>query len=94
MLATTPNDDFLQHALALEYIKIGDDSRAEILFTKILDNNPAYIGSYYHLAKLLERKGEYERAIEVYNKGIEESRKEGDKHAENELRMALEDIEE
>ena len=94
MLATTPNDDFLQHALALEYIKIGYDSRAEILFTKILDNNPAYIGSYYHLAKLLERKGEYERAIEVYNKGIEESRKEGDKHAENELRMALEDIEE
>ena len=55
-LQETPNDSFLQHALALEYIKINDDDAAENLFKNVLLNDPSYIGSYYHLAKLLERK--------------------------------------
>ena len=92
MLVSSPNDEFLQHALALEFIKIGNDGEAENLFNKILNANAAYIGSYYHLAKLLERKGDLEKAMEIYSTGISESRKAGDKHAENELRMALEDI--
>ena len=52
-----PGDNFLQHALALEYIKIGRDGDARLLFESILDRDPAYIGSYYHLGKLLERQG-------------------------------------
>jgi len=55
MLVDNPADNFLQHALALEYIKLGDDKQARNLFEDILNRDPAYIGSYYHLAKLLER---------------------------------------
>jgi hypothetical protein len=28
MLEKTPNDNFLRHALALEYIKLGEDTKA------------------------------------------------------------------
>lgn len=91
-LQATPNDSFLQHALALEYIKKGDDNDARILFELILQREPGYVGSYYHFGKLLERAGDYEFAILTYNKGIEEAKKAGDNHSLNELRGALEDI--
>jgi Tfp pilus assembly protein PilF len=91
-LQAAPDDSFLQHALALEYIKKGDDNDARILFELILQRDPGYVGSYYHLGKLLERAGDYEFAILTYNKGMEEAKKAGDNHSLNELRGALEDI--
>ncbi|MFT4022514.1 MAG: hypothetical protein QM664_01870, partial [Flavihumibacter sp.] len=57
-LAQSPADAFLQHALALEWIKNGEDRRARDLFEKLLAETPTYVGSYYHLAKLLERQGD------------------------------------
>ena len=57
-LQANPADSFLQHALALEYIKLGDDEAARKLFEELLNREPGYIGSYYHLGKLLERNDE------------------------------------
>ena len=91
-LASNPADSFLQHALALEYIKMGDEVEARKLFEEILSREPGYIGSYYHLGKLLERKGETAEAINVYAKGMEESRKAGDNHSYNELQAAHDDL--
>ena len=91
-LTATPEDSFLQHALALELIKRGDDIDARILFEKILQREPGYVGSYYHLGKLLERAGDYEFAIITYNKGMAEAKAAGDKHSHNELQGALEEI--
>ena len=93
-MKTADKDSFLQHALALEYIKIDEDEKARELFNEILLREPTYIGSYYHLAKLLERAGDMDRAIRVYKRGMEEAKKAGDNHSYNELQMALEDIEE
>lgn len=93
-MKTSEKDSFLQHALALEYIKIGNDEDARKLFDEILQREPGYIGSYYHLGKLLERVAGPDSAIQVYKRGMEEARKAGDNHAYNELRAALEDIEE
>src|SRR5688572_26625689 len=91
-LQATPGDNFLKHALALEYIKIGDDKTARAVFEEILTQDPAYIGSYYHLAKLLERTGDTEAAIQWYEKGMVEAQKAGDKHAYGELRSAYEEL--
>ncbi len=93
-LKTADKDSFLQHALALEYIKVGDDETARKLFNEILLREPTYVGSYYHLGKLLERLADYEKAIRIYKRGMEEAKKAGDNHAYNELQGALEDIEE
>jgi Tfp pilus assembly protein PilF len=92
MLTENPKDSFLCHALALEYIKLGNDGDAEKLFESILENEPAYIGTYYHLAKLLERMGKTDEAIKVYEKGMEEAKKAGDNHSLSELRSAFEEL--
>lgn len=93
-MKTSGKDSFLQHALALEYIKIGEDEQARALFNEILLREPTYIGSYYHLGKLLERVADFDRAIRVYKRGMEEAKKADDRHSYNELQGALEDLEE
>ena len=91
-LAASPTDEFLKHALALEYVKLGDDPQAQTLFEEILTVNPGYIGSYYHLAKLMERSGDTESAVHWYQKGMDAAGKAGDSHAFGELRSALEEL--
>ncbi|SRR5258705_13814627 len=91
-LKENPGDSFLQHALALEYVKAGDDENARKLFEELLVREPSYIGSYYHLAKLFERSGDNASAIKWYEKGMEEARKIGEGHAFNELKSAYEEL--
>jgi Tfp pilus assembly protein PilF len=91
-LQQTPGDNFLRHALALEYIKEGNDAKAQTLFENILRDSPDYIGSYYHLGKLLERKNETGSAIEWYEKGMQAAKAANDQHAYNELQAAYEDL--
>ena len=91
-LTAAPEDCFVKHALALEYIKQGDDDMARQQFDELLRLNENYIGSYYHLAKLLERTGNTEDAIKVFEKGMEKSKTAGDRHTYSELQSALEDL--
>lgn len=91
-LETTPDDSFLKHALALEFVKTGDDTKARTLFESVLNTDPQYIGSYYHLGKLLERLSEYQEAVNWYRKGMEVSKSAGDTHAYNELYAALHEL--
>ncbi len=93
-MKTSDKDSFLQHALALEYIKVEQDEEARKLFNEILLREPTYIGSYYHLGKLLERAGEMDKAIKVYERGMWEAKRAGDTHSYNELQGAKEDVEE
>lgn len=93
-IKNAPTDSFLQHALALEYIKIGNEEAAEKLFEELLQRDPGYVGSYYHLGKLLERTGNYAKAVAVYQSGMMEAKKVNDNHSYNELQTALEDLEE
>jgi len=91
-LKDAPTDNFLRHALALEYIKEGNDTAAKELFLHILTHSPDYIGSYYHLAKLLQRNNETEQAIEWYEKGMKAAKQAGDNHSYSELQSAYEDL--
>ena len=91
-LKSNPTDNFLQHALALEYIKVGNDPDARKLFEEILARDGNYVGTYYHLAKLLERIGDNESAITWYEKGMTAAKAAGDNHAYNELQAAYEDL--
>ena len=91
-LTSNPNDCFVKHALALEYIKQKDDLTAQQLFEEVLEYDEDYIGSYYHLAKLLERKGDTDKAIAVYEKGMQKAKEKGEQHAFSELRSAYEEL--
>ena len=91
-LRATPNDSFLQHALALEHIKVGNDSSAKNLFEHILAVEPSYVGSYYHLAKCLEKLGQIPEAIVCYEKGMAVCKIMKEEHAYRELQAAYEDL--
>ncbi|MEO7446556.1 MAG: tetratricopeptide repeat protein [Ferruginibacter sp.] len=92
MLVESPGDNFLQHALALEFIKQGRDDEAETLFTSILHADPGYTGSYYHLARLYERQQKIPEAITVYEKGMEACKEKNEMHNLYELTAAYEDL--
>ncbi|HEY1163690.1 MAG TPA: tetratricopeptide repeat protein [Chitinophaga sp.] len=91
-LESSPEDSFLKHALALEYIKLNDDDAARRLFEEVLEHEPGYVGSYYHLGKLLERAGEQDKARSIYEKGMAVAKAAKDMHAYNELQAAYEDL--
>jgi Tfp pilus assembly protein PilF len=91
-LKATPDDNFLQHALALEYIKKGEDAAARKIFEELLLKDEDHLGSYYHLARLLERNDEKETAIAWYEKGMSKAKTAGDQHLYNELRSAYEEL--
>lgn len=91
-LKDSPGDSFLIHALALEYVKAGDELQAKQCFEQNLQQSPQYVATYYHLGKLLERSGATEEAIRIYSLGMEQASAAGDQHALSELRSVYEDL--
>ncbi|HVS98307.1 MAG TPA: tetratricopeptide repeat protein [Puia sp.] len=91
-LSVEPDDPFLQHALALEYQKAGDLPEARRLWEQLLEKNPAAVGSYYHLGRLLESIGEKALAIGWLEKGMTAAKAAGERRAFNELAAAYDDL--
>ncbi|GAA4459191.1 hypothetical protein [Rurimicrobium arvi] len=92
MLQNQPDDLFLNHALALEYIKAGDEPAARMRFEHNLATDKNYVGTYYHLGKLLERTGHPDEALQMYQQGMDIARALGDNHARSELQGAYEEL--
>lgn len=89
MLKDSPNDSFLHFALAKEYEKeeAWEDAMREYEF--IVQNDPEYVGVYYHLAHVaieLEKPSEYIQ--KVFDDGIAISTNQHDLHAKAELQNA------
>jgi len=91
-LQSSPADCFLNHALALEYVKAGDEELARRYFEINKANDPHYVATYYHLGKLLERTGLQPDAIKIYEEGMAEAKAAKDMHSYNELQGAYEDL--
>ena len=91
-LQKDPHDPFVKHALAMEYIAIGDEPAARGLLEEVLTRDPTAVGSYYQLGKLLERAGEKALALAWYEKGMAAARAAGERRTYNELQTAYEDL--
>ena len=91
-LLQNPTDSFLKHALALEYIKLQQDEKALNLFESIIAADENYVGTYYHLGNLLFKLKNTQKAIAVFEKGMQMAKLLKDGHAYNELQAALEAI--
>jgi FimV-like protein len=91
-LITEPDDPFIKHALALEYIKIGELVTARRLLEEVLAKDPGAVGSYYQLGKLLEGIGEVKLAMEWYARGMVAAKAAGEKRAYNELQSAYDEL--
>jgi tetratricopeptide (TPR) repeat protein len=91
-LDASPNDSFLLHALALEYVKQGNLLEAKNVFERVISQDAYYLGSYYHLAKTYESLEHQAKAIQTYEEGIKIAQMQGDFKTLNELRSALDFI--
>jgi tetratricopeptide (TPR) repeat protein len=94
MLLTEPQDEFLNYALALELEKDGKPNLAIEILEKILIFNEEYSGAYYKLGALFAQTGQKEKALAVYQKGIEITTKQKNDKKRRELREALQNLEE
>ena len=94
MLRLDPTDAFLLFALAKEHENANDDATALSYYLQCGEYNPDYVGLYYHLGKLHERATEYDTAAATYTRGMTVAKAANDRHAHNELAMALDALEE
>lgn len=88
LLQDNPQDSFLLFAIAKEYEKAQDWQEALAYYLKLLEQDAGYIGAYYHLAKLYEKIEQPEKALEVYQRGMDLATAIGDRHALSELAAA------
>ncbi len=88
----SPNDAFLLFAIAKEYEKLGNETAALKHYQKTVVTSPDYVGTYYHLGKLLEKTGDTEHALATYKAGMAVAQKIGDRHALSELAAAKMEI--
>lgn len=84
-----PEDTFSKFALALELLKQDELKKAQVLFESVQDQDPNYIGVYYHLGHLYLRQGRTDRAKETFQEGLRVARKASDTHSASELQEAL-----
>ena len=93
LLKEDPNDEFLQYALAQEFIKQDEIHLAVSTFEKLKAQNTQYVGLYYHLAAtylLLDKRKE---ALSTYQEGITVAKEINDQHALSELQNARMNLE-
>lgn len=83
--AQEPNDAFLKYALATEYLRLQNTDKALEYYQNLTQNHPDYVGTYYHLGKLLETLNQKHEALQIYQRGMDTARKKKDQHALNEL---------
>lgn len=93
MLRSDPADPFLNYALALEYVKIGEVEKAIIIIENILKRDENYLGAYYQLGKYYEQTLQPEKAVSIYQKGIEIAQKQNNCKTLGELNEALQMLE-
>jgi tetratricopeptide (TPR) repeat protein len=85
---SNPADSFVRFALAKEFELQGDDEKALQHYLHLVEKDPNYVGTYYHLGKLYEKLENFNKAFQAYKKGMEIALQEGDQHAYNELAAA------
>ncbi|HTI61796.1 tetratricopeptide repeat protein [Mucilaginibacter sp.] len=90
-LKNEPDDEFLQYALATEYLRLNDTVKALEYYEKLVNEHPGYVGTYYHLGKLYEALNRKDDAIKIYERGMEAAQKKRDNHAFAELKVVYQE---
>jgi Tfp pilus assembly protein PilF len=89
-LNENPNDSFSRYALALEYVKLGQNEDAAHEFETVKKKDPDYVATYFQLGQLYQKMGQTHEAEKTFRTGIIVAAKIGDEHTRSELEGALE----
>jgi len=86
-LEEDPDDPFTLYAIAIEYSKT-DDAQASKYFDQLLQDHPSYVPTYYHAAQLCLKLDQPQKAVKIFEQGIEQAQRQQDVLALRELRNA------
>lgn len=91
--AKDPENTFVRYGLAMELQNAGRAAEAWAHFDYLLTHHPDYSAAYFQAAMLLIKLDRREEARKVLEAGIEVTGRQGNVHAQSELRAALDDLE-
>ena len=94
MLDENPSDNFIIYAMALEHANMQHVDEAILLLNQLLQRDPEYLAAYYQLGKFYEMKQDAVNASVIYSKGMEVAKQKKDQRTLNELKSALEMLDE
>lgn len=94
MLNNAPGNAFTRYALAIELARAGKQDEALAEFEYLLKHQPEYAAAYQQAGMLLAQQGRTGEAREVFTKGAEVHRRQGNLHALNEIEAALASLDE
>jgi Flp pilus assembly protein TadD len=89
MLASNPDDVFLNFALAMEQVKSGQSEQALAGFQRVTELDPNYVPAYTQLSNTLIALARKDEARAVLARGVEAATRTGDSHAAGKMRDAL-----
>lgn len=88
LLSESPQDPFLNYAITMEYVKLDNRDEALAGFENMITDFADYVGTYYHFGKFLEKEKQLDRALQIYQQGMEMAKAKRNMHALGELRGA------
>ncbi|MDE3181472.1 MAG: hypothetical protein KGM47_17650 [Acidobacteriota bacterium] len=91
-LQSTPGNSFARYALAIELSRAAQPEKALEQFQYLLNHQPEYAAAYLQAGMLLTNMGRGEEAREVFQKGVDVNRRQGNLHAQSEIEAALESL--
>jgi cytochrome c-type biogenesis protein CcmH/NrfG len=93
ILAQDANNLLTRYALAMEYSNCGDVNAAIAEFKLLLEKNPDYANAYFKAAQALAGTDRRTEAGQMLRDGIAAAKRSGNRHAESEMQLMLDDLE-
>lgn len=89
MTSEGSTDSFVWYGLALEYASFGRTDDAVATFTRLRDQDPAYVPAYLMCGQLLVKANRTDEARAWLTTGLEKAHASGNDHAASEIESAL-----
>ncbi len=86
-----PNDPFNLYALAIEYLK-SDPLESGRMFETLLVEHSKYLPTYYQAGAFFSQIGNFQKAIAIYEKGIDLAKSSGQEKTRMELLNAYKNV--
>lgn len=90
-IQNNPDDTFARYALGME-LRHPAPEEAWTHFEYLLSHYPDYSATYYQAGIFLAEQGRVEEARQIFLRGIEVTKRQGNVHAQNELQAALDEL--
>ncbi|MEM9412766.1 MAG: hypothetical protein AAGA30_16765 [Planctomycetota bacterium] len=85
LLKSSPEDIFLNYALAMELDNCGQHDRSLDIFDTLIKQEPPYVPAFFMAAQQLTRLSRINEAREKLRDGIQQARTQNDSHAAAEM---------